>query len=454
MNHLLFDKYHVSNHGLIWGAHGDFSVKANKPKKSEPFFVSDRPWEELTLNWLTIKNDGGLWRMWYEAFDKTMQRDFDGRLCYAESRDGITWEKPELGLREYNGNRRNNILLDKASTNGMGIHGSCIFKDPTAPDCARWRMVFLGELPPFGGHAEWPLVCYAYSSDGLDWHMGAPEMQIDFNHHSIQNFGSDTQCSVDWDPDCRKYVGYFRTWEKNGARSIARSETNELMSWPTPRAIIKPDFRDPFETDYYNSAATRYTSGGDTARFIFTSAFDHKEDTLYVRLLTGRDGVAYDQYDRSPYLLNDSPFDRGGIYVSPGIHDLSPEKQFIAYSGVSRCHDAKKDDIKHDGHYIRAEFAHDRLQGLDTSGAFEFCVMGKLDPHKPEVRINADVRGRLRGGLIAGGKFLPGFSPDDCEPVHGDSLCHRLSWRGGETTATEADLKIFMEDATIYAAEF
>ena len=32
--------------------------------------------------------------------------------CYAESRDGVNWSKPNLGLFEFNGSKDNNIVLD------------------------------------------------------------------------------------------------------------------------------------------------------------------------------------------------------------------------------------------------------------------------------------------------------------------------------------------------------
>ena len=35
-------------------------------------------------------------------------------LCLTVSSDGVTWEKPDLGLVEYKGSRKNNILRDKS----------------------------------------------------------------------------------------------------------------------------------------------------------------------------------------------------------------------------------------------------------------------------------------------------------------------------------------------------
>lgn len=49
--------------------------------------------------------------------------------CYAESKDGIHWTRPDLGLFEFNGSRNNNIIVIAG-----GLDNSTPFKD-TRPDC-------------------------------------------------------------------------------------------------------------------------------------------------------------------------------------------------------------------------------------------------------------------------------------------------------------------------------
>ena len=44
--------------------------------------------------------------------------------CYAESKDGIHWTKPDLGLFEFDGSKKNNIVWD-----GPGAHNFTPFKD-------------------------------------------------------------------------------------------------------------------------------------------------------------------------------------------------------------------------------------------------------------------------------------------------------------------------------------
>ncbi|MBQ1954496.1 MAG: hypothetical protein II350_02025, partial [Clostridia bacterium] len=79
---LLFDKYHLSNHGLNWGAKGEFSVKVNPPTKLGPFLWREHPWESKGVNWATMHIEDGVWRLWYESFDNDAVNDMSSLLCY------------------------------------------------------------------------------------------------------------------------------------------------------------------------------------------------------------------------------------------------------------------------------------------------------------------------------------------------------------------------------------
>ena len=448
----LLDKKHVAIHGLNWRCSGEFTVRCNPPKKPEaPIMVKEKPWEMGTLNWATVRMENGVMRLWYEAFDADGGMDMDSRLCYAESRDnGATWERPELGLCEFRGSKKNNIVMDRKLTHGLGLHGHSIFVDPNSPAEARYRCFFLGELPCEIGANHVTVMSYAYSADGIHWIHGAPELPVNYNMNPILHFGSDTQCVVTWDRELRRYVGYFRNLEPNGARSIGRSETQSLLDWPMPKTVLAPDFQESPVTDYYNSAATKVEDQGDSVWYAFYSVFDHDSNELHVCLATSRDGVHFDQLDRTPYIPNDRYYDKGGMYVSPGILDLGDGVQAIFYHAEVYNHGTLIHE-GFDGGYCLATFPKDRLQGLDTKTAFEFTVVGKVDPLNPEVVLNADIRGRVRAALIGpDGQFIPGFTKEDCIPVTGDSLEHRIAWKGTPTDIREADLKLYAEDATLY----
>lgn len=87
----------------------------NRPKKyPTPVLVADRPWEgERAQAWgSVIVEPHGLLRIWYFAFNTERRKEeLDrGGYCYAESRDGIHWQKPELGVVEFRGSKRNNLF--------------------------------------------------------------------------------------------------------------------------------------------------------------------------------------------------------------------------------------------------------------------------------------------------------------------------------------------------------
>ena len=50
--------------------------------------------------------DGDVFRMFYRGWSE----GGSGVLCYAESRDGVRWEKPNLRLVEVGGTRENNVV--------------------------------------------------------------------------------------------------------------------------------------------------------------------------------------------------------------------------------------------------------------------------------------------------------------------------------------------------------
>ena len=116
-----------------------------------------------------VRVEDGRFRMWYVAGDgrflrygggplSLYQDSYEGMwLCYAESDDGIHWTQPALGLCEFNGSKRNNII-------GKGACPSFLF-DPADPDPKRrYKCVF------DWWDADTPSSMYTGSSlDGIHW---------------------------------------------------------------------------------------------------------------------------------------------------------------------------------------------------------------------------------------------------------------------------------------------
>ena len=97
---------------------------------------------------------GDEFRMWYigrvgeRAELVGGYQGYDGRLCYAVSRDGVHWEKPELGLVEYQGSKANNLV---DFPQDLDIPMALIIFDPEDPDPERqFKITFSHRTGPSG----------------------------------------------------------------------------------------------------------------------------------------------------------------------------------------------------------------------------------------------------------------------------------------------------------------
>ncbi len=116
----------------------------------------------------SILKENGKYRLWYVAFDDDTENKVASarwRAAYAESVDGLTWTKPDLGLVEHRGSTKNN-LLDMGGQS-WGFVNLKVIRDDADPDTERrYKMTShvyfrhntrLGTLLPF------------VSADGLRW---------------------------------------------------------------------------------------------------------------------------------------------------------------------------------------------------------------------------------------------------------------------------------------------
>ena len=85
----------------------------------------------------TVRWDARLdqFRLWYTGNDVAARGTTDGRrMGYAESSDGVGWDKPDLGLHEFNGSFTNNLIAPAAVENLRGsMIGGLVSGDPTLP---------------------------------------------------------------------------------------------------------------------------------------------------------------------------------------------------------------------------------------------------------------------------------------------------------------------------------
>ena len=214
-----------------------------KKHPANPLFGEDKPWEarfdNLYANVIYDQEDK-IYKCWYSPFiidnsAKGMTPDQrnkpyrapDNRemaICYAISRDGIQWEKPALGLVDFNDSKENNIVWRKlpgSSVYWKGPHGGGVFKDLLDADPKRrYKAIFKGEMISVG-----------FSADGIHWGEVIPCPEA--------NVAGDTHNNAFWAPTLNKYIGITRSWGDQYGRQVARTESNDFLNWTEAKVVLE-----------------------------------------------------------------------------------------------------------------------------------------------------------------------------------------------------------------------
>jgi len=122
--------------------------------------------DEVLLYYGTVLRINDKFHAWYNGNYGPLQNTVNYErtnccICYATSSDGETWEKPELGLVEFNGSRKNNIV----QLDAPGLWSTCaVIFDEDEPDAnRRYKMVYEAY------YSRQIRFCVAFSPDGLRW---------------------------------------------------------------------------------------------------------------------------------------------------------------------------------------------------------------------------------------------------------------------------------------------
>ena len=91
-----------------------------------PLIVADKPWEKDCVNSCTVlpEEDGSGFRMYYYCWteDPKTKKSHASLMCYATSKDGLKWEKPNLGLYQWEGDGTTNNNVLPPRPRGSHVH--------------------------------------------------------------------------------------------------------------------------------------------------------------------------------------------------------------------------------------------------------------------------------------------------------------------------------------------
>lgn len=440
-------------------------------RTDEPVLLADRPWEVEGLHGdsnLTVMEDEGLYNLWYVANaplpppqqrkgrkSKLSLADTKGlgsktlldylshalyMLCYASSKDGIHWEKPNLGIYEHEGSKKNNILL-------AARLGCTVFKDPTARADKRYKMIYGGgrrmphvrlgsDIPP---KPVYHAIYGAYSADGIHWR---------FYGKPIMPWYTDTTNVCYWDERIRKYAAFVR-WNENMTyedgktiigpegwkyRAIGRTESDNFRRFPPPTKILEPSQKELAPAgerlELYNSAAIKYPFAADSY-FLFPSYFYTEPDTLDIHLATSRDGVNYTRW-RDPFVGLGQPgaFDSKCIYMGTGMVRRGQEINMY-YIGADYPHGVRQ-HLPKSGGIGRVRVRLDGFVSQDArwSGGNLITVPLKFDGKRLEVNMDANAGGCLKVELLdRARKPIPLYTGRDADWLCGNDIAKTVTWK-------------------------
>ena len=437
------------------------SLQLQKPQSGGVALKFDQPWEGQVSGYVTVLQDGDLFRMYYRGRPLTGYGDNDPRAqevtCYAESRDGITFTRPSLGLISFGGTRENNAILADI---GHVTHNFAPFLDtrPGVPQSERFKGV--------GGSSESGLVAYV-SADGIHFEK-LQEKPI------ITGGAFDSQNNVFWSDHEQCYVCFFRTF-KNGVRWITRTTSTDFFNW-TPS--VDMTFGDaPNEHLYTNQTSAYFRAShiyvGTAARFwpdrrsltddqVASLKLDEavnypglKLESSDAVLLTSRGG---DRYDRT---FLESLVRPGTDLKNWTARSNYPARGIVA-TGPAEMSMYIQRNYGQPTHYLeRLTFRTDGI-GAVHAGYQPGELLTKVLTFAGS-RLTLNMSSSAAGGIFveiqdAAGVPIPGFTMADCVELNTDDLARTVAWKSGadisDLTGKPVRLRFQMKDADLFALEF
>jgi hypothetical protein len=428
-------------------------LELHAPQPRETVLKFDLPWEGRYSGYTTILPTGDTFRLYYRGLPVARHSLDTEVTCVAESRDGIHWTKPKLGLFEVQGTKENNVVFARH----RGCHNFAPFLDanPNAPADQRYKAL--------GGSGAPGLIAFA-SPDGIHW----TELQ---KEPVITKGAFDSQNNAFWSVSERQYVCYFRV-SREGKRWIARATSQDFVHWTEP---IDLELDDKPRQHLYTNQITAYSRAPHIYLGLPTRFFPGR------RVLTEEDArqmgtPAQWNYanDCTDILLCST---RGGAelrrtfleaFIRPGrdLRNWTSRANYAARGIVETADGELSLYVQHNGGYPTS---HLRRYTLRPDGfvSIHSPYSGGRMTTRPLVfsgkRLTINYATSAAGGLqieiqTPDGQPINGFALADCPEIIGDRIEHIVRWKNGEDVGRLAGkpvrLRFVLRDADLYSFRF
>jgi len=481
---LFVDKVLVRETDRVW-----FTQHQGKKHPANPVLKPDRPWE----GWLTYvygdvlyDHEEKIFKMWYLAGNKTDYFDHNTITCYATSKDGIHWDKPEVGtLQSKNGKPHNAVGTFKLPS---------IRKDMDEIDPARrYKMICFSWYSDSSATTKAPSYRTMISPDGLHWTRESKE-PIAPAADVITGF---------WDTRRQSYVAFpkiGRKWRGHERRLFSTITSKDFTNWTEPVSSLKPDLRDDagslarieqvrpildvpddeklMRTDFYGIGV--YQAESCTIGFPWILTINNAnrfgtndEGPQEVQLAVTRDLVHWERPFRTPVIAigeDLTEWDCGYQTTAAQAIRMGDEIR-LYYGGANYTHGTPALNLpeKYDksngrgGNYGSAiglvTWPLDRFVSVDASveGGTLTTVPFLFSGDRLVINASSKSQGHIVVELCdAAGRRLPDFPLS--RPFSGDELRHTVSFGTKTDVSTLADqpisLKFHLKSASLYSFAF
>jgi len=431
----------VDNHLVASAADVVRTVHQPVKERRNPIMQAEAEWEldkKLVLLQVLRDPESGKFRMWYTSWVRFMYPGTKtrGRMptMYAESSDGLHWERPNLGLLEYNGSKANNWVIYGR------MYG--LIHDPAAKDPNRRYLATVMHEPPYRTEGV-----YLYGSpDGLRWSLlrDKPIVRLLKGDEVYPLDGLGDTSQFRYDPLLKLYVcdaKFAFRGPKFRTRGITTSP--DLVHWSRPRMTIHPDAADGPDAQIYANVSFVYESMWlGMLRVYHDAPAGYKQ--VDVQLSASRDGLHWSRVARRDVFLPLGGKDSWERDYTDPAHSgplLVGDELWFYYRGtryrITDYPKGSKEAVESDEHFAfatgLARLRRDGFVSIDGGDKPGTVVTRPLTFDGRRLRINAAVKpgGEIRVAVLdMDGKPLPGLTADRSAPITGDSTSAAVNWAG------------------------
>lgn len=435
----------------------DCRIVMHHPVDEGPVLQFDKPWEGPFSGYCTIIQDESIYRLYYRGLPQAGKDGSNNETtCYAESKDGIHWHKPDINLFKVLDSANNNVII---ANDAPFSHNFSPFLDnnPSVEASRKYKAL--------AGTKSTGLFGFI-SPDGIRWKKIQDKPVFTEGIFDSQNVAF-------WSESENQYLCYFRTWSGDGykgKRTVSRTTSTDFIRWTDPE---KMNFGDtPMEHLYTNQTHAYFRAPqiyiATAARFMPNRQVLTEEEAIAldvnpkyfkdcsdVVLITSRGDNRYDRTFMESFI-------RPGIGLQNWVSRSNYPALNIVQTGPEEMSlYVNQDYAQPTAHLRRYSMRLDGFSSIRAGYEGGQMITKPFIFHREHLQINfaTSAAGEIKVELLNDkDKIIEGFSHDDCQVLIGNEINKLVHWKTekelSELQGKIIRLRFYMKDADLYSIKF